>query len=464
MSTRRTRDTEAVHSASVRRSLRRFLAAAVTGLFVVSVASVLVAQNVSRNMAVRDAIAQGRTFARTVSAPLMHNGVSRGDPESVAAFSEVMDNRLRESSMVRIKVWDASGTILWSDQAELRGRKFELDSEVMQLFESGGTVGYLTELDKPENVAERGEGELLEVYAAATSRTGERVIVESYWSTAQLEEHASAVLMRIAPLSVGALLLFALVVFPLAWSLARRVERVQGENGVLLQHALDASDLERLRIVRDLHDGVMQDVSAVGYELSAAATSMRGESELPRLLDGVADRVRRIGDALRSTMADIYPVNLSSHGLVPAVEELAARAQEEGGVTVSVAVVGMTNESFEVTRLSYRVIREGLRNVVRHADARHAEVLATRDGDTVYLSVDDDGRGPGGGDAAEGHLGLRLLRDTMHDVGGALEITPRPGGGTHLGVSFPRGLARATTPRYSLERTESIPSHTTAGF
>ncbi len=428
----------------VRRSLLRFVGAVLTGLFVVSVASVLVARSVSRDVAVRDAVGEGRTFARAVSAPLMHDGVSRGDPRSVALFSEVMENRLQEDAMVHIKVWDAKGRILWADQEELRGRTFELESEVKELFASGGAVGYITELERPENFAERDEGELLEVYAAATSPTGERVIVESYWSTAHLDEQARVVLIRIAPLSVGALLLFALVVFPLAWSLVRRVERVQGENGVLLKHALDASDLERRRIARDLHDSVMQDVSVVGYQLAAAATALREKSELPHgLLDEVAERVRRMGDALRTTMADIYPVDLASHGLLPALEELGARAREDGGVVVSVAVVAMANESFEVTRLSYRVIREGLRNVVKHAHAEHAEVLATREGDTIHLSVVDDGRGPAGGEARVGHLGLTLLRDTMLDIGGTLQVTPRPEGGTRLAASFPRDLGRS---------------------
>ena len=443
MSTRRAEHTEAAASTVVRSSLLRFVGAGVVGLLVVGVASVLVARSVSRELAVRDAVDQGRTFARAVSAPLVDHGVRRGDDDSVAAFSEVMDNRLRESSMVHIKVWDVNGTILWSDQAELRGRTFALDSEVKELFESGGAVGYLDELDRPENFAERDEGELLEVYAAARSRTGERVIVESYWSTEQLDERADAVLRRIAPLSLGALLLFACIVFPLARSLARRVERVQGENGVLLQHALDASDLERRRIARDLHDGVLQDVSVLGYGLSLATTSAREDAPMPRrLLDELAGRVQRIGEALRSTMADIYPVNLASRGLAPAVEELAARAREEGGVTVGVTVVGMDDESLQVSRLSYRVIREGLRNVVRHADAERAEVVARREGDKIHLSVDDDGRGPGESVSEEGHMGLELLRDTMEDVGGALEITARPGGGTHFAASFPRDLAR----------------------
>jgi signal transduction histidine kinase len=434
-------------SSVVRRALMRFLGAAAAALMLVGVGSVLVAHDVSRDLALRHAVANGRTFAVGVGAPLVDGGVKRGDPRSLEVFNEVMSNRLKESSMAHIKIWDSDGTIVWSDQAHLRGRRFPLEREVQSLFDTGGVVGYISKLDKPENVEERGEGELLEVYAAAESQTGETVIVESYWSTAQIDKDAGAVMRRIAPLSVGALLLFALVVFPLAWSLARRVERVQGENAVLLQHALDASDQERRRIARDLHDGVLQDVTAVGYELSTVIASMPEPSKADPLLERAAARMRRIGDALRSTMADIYPVNLTSRGLTVAVQELAARAQEEGGVTVRVDVEAMADESLEATRLSYRVIREGLRNVLRHAEATHASVTATRVGDTVHLIVDDDGRGPDETASHNGHLGLALLRDTMRDVGGTLELGSRRGGGTHLLVTFPRDLAKVEPPK-----------------
>ena len=425
-----------------RRALTRFVAAAAGALLLVGVASVLVARDISQDMALRHAVARGLAFAEGVGAPLVDDGVRSGDPESLATFTEVMNNRLDEGSMAHIKIWNRDGTIVWSDQVDLRGRRFTLESDVQRLFDSGGVVGYVSGLDKPENVDEREEGELLEVYAAARSKTGEPVVVESYWSTAEINQDSGAVMKRIVPLSLGALLLFAMAVFPLARSLARRVERVQGENGVLLQHALEASDQERRRIARDLHDGVLQDVTAVGYELSAAVTSMPEASSAAGLVGRAADRVQRIGDALRSTMVDIYPVDLASQGLGPALDELAAQAWEEGGVRINVVVVDMADESLAVNRLSYRVIREGLRNVVHHAHATRAEVLAMRVGDDVHVHVDDNGRGTGTAAPGEGHLGLELLRDTMRDVGGDLEIGERPGGGTRLTVTFPHDLGR----------------------
>ena len=70
---------------------------------------------------------------------------------------------------------------------------------------------------------------------------------------------------------LGALILLALIQLPLAWQLARRVRRTQDEREKLLRHAIEASDVERRRIARDLHDGVVQDLAAVSYSLSAAA-------------------------------------------------------------------------------------------------------------------------------------------------------------------------------------------------
>ncbi|WP_170169704.1 sensor histidine kinase [Nocardioides aurantiacus] len=416
------------------------MASATLALVVVGVANIAVARVVSRDLAVRDAVDHGRSFATSISGSLLHEGLLRGDPVSGAALGELVDGHKRASSLVHVKVWAPDGTVLWADQAELRGRVFELEPEVERLFDSGDAVGHVTQLDRPEHVAGRTERQLLEVYAATTSPTGDRFLVESYWSAAQLEEHSWAGLAWIAPVSVGGLLVFALVVFPLASSLVRRVERVQGENSVLLQHSLDASDLERHRIVRDLHDGVMQDLHVLGYKLSLGADDDRVPSTA---VDELVDRVRRISAALRSTMADLYPVDLESHGLAPAVVELAARAEEESGVRVTIDVDALDGQALPALRLSYRVIREGLRNVVRHAAASRADVRTWLEGDLVRVRVDDDGRGPGGGEGSGVHLGLALLRDTTGDVGGSLSVTRRPGGGTRLEATFPRDLAPA---------------------
>jgi signal transduction histidine kinase len=283
--------------------------------------------------------------------------------------------------------------------------------------------------------------ELLEVYVWSRDGDSKPIVVESYWTTDQIDSDVRAIMKRIAPLPLVALLLFVLAMFPLGWSLARRVDRAQAESKRSLQHALSAADLERRRIARDLHDGVMQDVSGAGYALSAVSAGLPDDAETPRRLVGEVSRlVRQVGESLRSLVADIYPPNLARDGLAIAVEDLAERAADHG-VDVLVDIPGEASRDLpiEVAQLCYRVIREALRNVERHAHASHAEVRAVLDHGAVRITVADDGRGPGTPKDGSGpaHLGLRLLEDTLKDLGGTLSLEPGAAGGAVFTATVP---------------------------
>ena len=140
-------------------------------------------------------------------------------------------------------------------------------------------------LDKDENVGEQAEGPLLEVYAAARSHAGPRVVVESYWSDDQIDEDARAVMLRLAPLPSAACCCRGRDAAA-GRSLAKRVDEAQAASRRSLQSALSASDLERRRIARDLHDGVLQDLSGVGYGLSTISKTLPPDAGTSR---GVVD-------------------------------------------------------------------------------------------------------------------------------------------------------------------------------
>ncbi|MDX6298937.1 MAG: two-component system, NarL family, sensor kinase [Nocardioidaceae bacterium] len=426
-----------------RRALLRFTAVSLLVLVLVIVATFFVSRGVSRDVALRHARTRGVTFAQVVGGPLVDRGVRTGDPTSLKAFSRVMKNRLRDHSMVHIKVWNRRGQVLWSDEPALRGKVFHLEAPVQRLFATGGSVANMSDLRKEENEGDGDHAQLLEVYAATHSVEGSPIIVESYWSTDSINNDARAVMLRIAPLPIGALLLFSLVILPLAWSLARRVDRAQDESRRSLQHALSASDLERRRIARDLHDGVMQDVSGAGYALSAASSALPSEAEASRrLIDEVSGLVRHVGESLRALLADIYPANLARDGLAVAVEELARRAAvEELEVDVQIDQEALSAVPVEVSQLCYRVIREGLRNVLRHAHASQAQVHATAQNGEVFIAVADNGCGFQQRESTEGHLGLRLLEDTLVDLGGSLAVDSGADGGTILSAAFPMEVA-----------------------
>ena len=87
------------------------------------------------------------------------------------------------------------------------------------------------------------------------------------------------------------------------------------------------------------------------------------------------------------------------------------------------------------------MLREGLRNVVKHANASRATLIAAVEGDEATVTVVDDGSGPPPGLVATGHLGLRLLEDTLTDVGGSLRLARRAEGGIELVARFPTSFA-----------------------
>jgi signal transduction histidine kinase len=193
---------------------------------------------------------------------------------------------------------------------------------------------------------------------------------------------------------------------------------------------VDAFEIERRRIERDLHDGVQQRLVALTMTLG------RAELDVP---DGpglvaVREAHRQAEDALedlRSTVRGIHPRVLVDHGLAAAVHELADRA----AVPVSVDLHLAERLPPPIEQAAYFVVSEALTNVARHSRARRAGVHGwARDG-TFVLTVEDDGVGgamPAGRGSGLDGLGLRL-----EALGGALRVTSPPGGPTQVRMECP---------------------------
>jgi signal transduction histidine kinase len=171
--------------------------------------------------------------------------------------------------------------------------------------------------------------------------------------------------------------------------------------------------------------------------------------------------VRGAVESLRRLMVDIYPPDLSGAGLPGAIDDLATPLRESG-VTVHVRAEQLPGASSEVAAVLYRVARETLANVAKHAQASAVEIDLGPDRasptPSVMLRVADDGIGirPDQLDKrAEGHLGLRLLIDRIADQGGSLTIEARPEGGTVALASVPvTGSVDPAPPTASPTRAE----------
>jgi PAS domain S-box-containing protein len=195
-----------------------------------------------------------------------------------------------------------------------------------------------------------------------------------------------------------------------------------------------ASDETRRQIERDLHDGTQQRLVSLGLALRLAEASVPGELEETRtIIEGVASALNQVIDELREISRGIHPAILSEGGLGPALRTLARRSAIP--VKLGVVVEHRLPEPIEVA--AYYVVSEGLTNATKHANATRTDVEAAVRGNSLRLSIRDDG--VGGANPARGS-GLIGLRDRVEALGGSVELNSPSGQGTHITVLFPLDL------------------------
>ncbi len=423
----------------VRASLTRFMLLSLVAMVVLGVGSVLVSRHIAADEARREAKVRSRGMANGIAAPLIDSRVRAGEPEAVQRLGRVLENRMRDGSVQHILVWDERGGILWSDQPDLIGEVIALPDEVPDLFGTDDVVTGLPGEREPHEGQVESQVPVMEVYVGARDADGAPFVFEAYLPSTRIDADRNAIFVQLFPIGLGALLLFQLAVLPMAWSLARRVDRARRHRADLLGRALASWHEERRRLAQDLHDGVIQDLSAASYALPTV---------LDRLPEGAGgDLARHTGEringilqqdlrALRSMVIDLFPADLGQGGLRRALEKLASRAADTG-VQVLLDVPDELDVDPRVAGLVYRVVREGLRNVEKHARARVVSVRVSAGPDQVAIEVADDGDGLAMPAASEGHVGLQLLSALVVDLGGDLDLGPGDQGGVVLRVRVP---------------------------
>src|SRR4051794_9135685 len=230
---------------AVRSAVYRYAAGSVVVLLALGLATFVVARDLAKDTALKEARVRGAAFARGVGAPLVNHGVRTGDHTQMSRLNDVLRNRLVDGSIVHIKVWDRTGRVIWADEQGLPGRVFPLEPAVAALFGTDDVIAESSNLQRAENELEESEGPLVEVYTGVQDADGVPLVFESYWSTDRVEADRREILSRLAPLSLGSLLLLEMAMLPLAISLARRVDRAKAQQGRMLEHAAGGGGPER---------------------------------------------------------------------------------------------------------------------------------------------------------------------------------------------------------------------------
>jgi len=376
--------------------------------------------------------------------PTLDDGIVTGDPAVLAAVDKVVrDQVLNPSSIVRVKIWNPDGRILYSDEPRLIGQTFPLGEEEQDVFTDPQTRADVSDLQAPENQFERDSGKLLEAYRPVWTHSGTPLLFETYFRYDEVTARSGQLWRGFAGVTLSSILLLVVLLIPVLWRLLDRLKRAQGQREALLQRSVDASTQERRRIAGALHDGVVQDLVATSFRVAGSAERAEsvGQPALAQELRGAAGTVRTSIGGLRSLLVDIYPPNLAVSGLTPALEDLVSSVRSRG-IAVTIDLPADTGLDSAGERLVFRVAQECLGNVARHSEASSVVVrLAHEDGYTV-LDIGDDGIGFDAGHALahppEGHFGLRVLGDVASEAGAELWLASAPREGTQWRLRVPR--------------------------
>ena len=409
----------------------QFLAAGVLALVVIVIGTGRLSQQAANQEAVDESRAITQVLAQSVAEPAIPRGLVVGKAGAIDRLDRTVLKRLLVDDVQRIKIWNAGGRIVYSDETALIGETFELGVDEREVLEEGGSDAEVSDLSRPENRFEADSGGMLEVYTRVMSPEGEPLLFEAYYSADQLAERKQAIFSSFRPITLGGLLLMLALTTPVLWVLTRRLEASARDRERLLRAAVEASDSERRRIARDLHDGVVQDLVGTSYALTAAGQSLRSEKPTTAAdLDQMSGSLRASLRSLRSLLVEIYPPELHTNGLSAALVDLVAPAAG-AGVDASVDVSNIDDVDDVVVALVWRVAQEAVRNALRHGQPDKLEVRVTDQDGAVVLEVCDDGRGFDPGETVpDEHFGLRGLRDLIREVGGRLDVRSSPGAGT----------------------------------
>jgi len=227
-----------------------------------------------------------------------------------------------------------------------------------------------------------------------------------------------------------------------------RRERAEAAHREVLRRLVTAEEIERGRVSRELHDQLGQDLTALKLGLQI----VRKRQSCPPPVRESVSRLEQLTDSLmRDTHRlawDLRPAALDDFGLEMALRRFVEEWAALTGVPVDFHSRGETRRrlSRDIETTLYRITREALTNVLRHAKAHRVSVLLERHTKQISLIIEDDGQGFNatallGATATAGKMGLLGMQERAAMAGGSVQIESSPGAGTTVFARLPLALA-----------------------
>lgn len=227
-------------------------------------------------------------------------------------------------------------------------------------------------------------------------------------------------------------------------------KQAQAELAEVQHRLLDSLEAERLMLAQELHDGTIQELFSINYQLADVANDVEqyGSVELSQKIQDASAMTQSVIEGLRTISREMRPPALAPFGLEQAIYSHMERFQElHPGIQVNLDLHADGQNLEERVRLVlFRIYQNAVSNVARHAEATQVWVRFGLDEQCATLEIRDDGKGfsmPARWVelARRGHLGLVGTRERVEAIGGELTIQSEPGEGTSIRVRVPKSLA-----------------------
>jgi len=364
-------------------------------------------------------------------------------------YARTMNDIAAADDVVRVVLYDAQARVLWSDDTALIGRRFAHDNELRGAL--GGEIeAKIIRPGKEEHEGLRSFARIEEIYLPVRyARDGPVVaVLEIYRYPPAFFAVIDRALTAVWLLGGGGGFVLYAALFAMARlgvvevglgldvvGVERNAERRRSEEA--LRRMNQTLEEETKRLAHEVHDEAGQliataQLALADVALEMPASSREGVAKVSRVLDEVADQLRRLAHELRPTVLDDL-------GLLSALEFLSQGVIKRTGLDVRVegSTAGRLDPIIETTL--YRVVQEAVLNVVKHARARSVIIRVEHGPTHIRCSIRDDGVGFDAGGQPKGPRGLGLLGigHRVETLGGRLEIRTRPGQGTTLVVGIP---------------------------
>lgn len=230
--------------------------------------------------------------------------------------------------------------------------------------------------------------------------------------------------------------------------LSLALERLWNEENVrgLTHELMKAHEKERLRISRELHDSVAQELSAVKISLDNLVEMLpeKTSKKMNSKIFQISENLYKVLGSIRELAYDLHPPILDSLGLTRALYQLCEEFTNRNGIKVNLLIAGIEEDKLNENAIItiYRFIQEGLNNVSKHAQAKNVNIKLVSSYPKIILRLEDDGKGfdvieQHSQVFSEKHMGLLNMQERIALLGGNMQIESQLEKGTHILVEIP---------------------------